>query len=562
MNGIINIVRKKRKENGLHGSLAVNAGTKGRGNATASVNYTTGRISMFASYGIRRDYYEIKNTDERTRMDSTTRYVSQLTTGSAHPLSHIIRVGADWNISSGDRLQVNGGFNRRHFVRHDNIYATDRDAGQSIIYKSIRHRYDNENVRQWEAGTIYTHTFGTGRKLTADYYSYSSLKGLEDNQYATYTAENTTKDNTQIWQAYYQHLFRINYHHAWSGNLKLQLGYELDILQTDLNYHVQGLKGNIFVPDFGRSSDFTNDETNHALYATLEYIHGSWGVLLGLRPETMQIKSQLFTLDSIVKSNYFMIYPTLHISYAAGRHSELQLNYSLRVNRPEADDLNPFPEYQNPLTLKAGNPYLKPEKVHSLEASYQWKNRNATVLGTLYYRYVTNKLTTITRYVDNNILLTTKENMNSSSLAGAEIILNAEIGKWMTLNLNGNLFYDQIDATRLGYGKHKGTFAWSASLNANLSPFKNVLLQLNSRYLSPALMPQGRREGIFSTDISVKYAIPRLNLSFTATISDVFNTMKTIYTIDTTELRQHLEQRSNSRVFYLGVAWDFDTSKQ
>lgn len=87
------------------------------------------------------------------------------------------------------------------------------------------------------------------------------------------------------------------------------------------------------------------------------------------------------------------------------------------------------------------------------------------------------------------------------------------------------------------------------------------MLQANSRYLSPTLMPQGRREGSFTADIGAKYEIPRLNLSFTATLSDVFHTLKTTYVIDTPQLRQHLEQRSNSQVFYLGVAWNFDTSK-
>lgn len=142
----------------------------------------------------------------------------------------------------------------------------------------------------------------------------------------------------------------------------------------------------------------------------------------------MQIKSDLHSFDSIVKRNYWMVYPTLHTSYAIDEHNELQFNYSLRVNRPEADDLNPFPEYQNPLSLRAGNPYLKPEKVHSIEASYQWQKGSMTLLGTLYYRYVTNKLTPVTSYLDGNILLTTKENLNNGSSAGAELILNANIG--------------------------------------------------------------------------------------------------------------------------------------
>ena len=94
-----------------------------------------------------------------------------------------------------------------------------------------------------------------------------------------------------------------------------------------------------------------------------------------------------------------------------------------------------------------------PEKVHSLEAGYQWKNGGTIILGSLYYRYVTDKLTTVTRYVDNNVLLTTTENLDNSMAAGAEVIVDAEVGKWLTFNFSGNLFYNRIDASRLGYGK-------------------------------------------------------------------------------------------------------------
>lgn len=73
---------------------------------------------------------------------------------------------------------------------------------------------------------------------------------------------------------------------------------------------------------------------------------------------------------------------------------------------------------------------------------------------------------------------------------------------------------------------------------------------------------QGKREGTFTTDIGAKYEIPHLHLSFTATLSDVFNTFKKVYTIDTPQLQQRLEQKMNTRVFYIGIAWNFNTLKQ
>lgn len=334
---------------------------------------------MSASYGIRRDLYEPHIGDERTRNDSTLAYTSQQTTGRAHPISHIVRAGVDWKVDSSDRLQVNGNYIREYFIRTEDIYTTSRNARQDITYQGVRYRYDNENVRGWEVGSTYTHTFGKDCELTADY-NYSSLEGLEDNQYTTYSTDNMTKDNTQIWQAYYQHLFHLTYRRNFSKYLKLDFGYELDALQTDLNFHVQNLEGDIFVPDRNRTNDFTNCKTNHALYATVEYKQGAWGLLFGIRPELMRIKSHLHNLDSIVTNDYWMMYPTLHVSYAIDEQNELQLNYSIRVNRPEADDLNPFPEYQNPLSLRAGNPYLRPEKVHSVESGYQWRKGGTTTL--------------------------------------------------------------------------------------------------------------------------------------------------------------------------------------
>ncbi|MDD3227699.1 MAG: TonB-dependent receptor [Oscillospiraceae bacterium] len=562
VSGIINIVMKKQRKAGFNGTLSANTGSQGRNNATASINYNTGRLNLFTNYSIRFDRRDRTVTDDRTMNDSVTHYLLQQTDSKAHPISHIVRAGMEWNINQNNTFQLNGGYNRRNFTREDYVTTTARDASQIVTAQSVRYRHDNEGVKQAEGGVVYTHTFGENHELTADY-SYSMEEGLEDNAYTTtdlIASSLASRENTQIWQANYQHFFRLSYQRTFNDHLTLNLGYELDALKTDLNFHVQNFENNTFVPDANRTSDFTNYQSNHALYATLEVKSGKFGMLLGLRPEYMALKSHLFNLDSIVNNHYFMVYPTLHTSYQLNGLSELQFNYSLRVNRPEGDDLNPFPEYQNPLSLKAGNPYLKPERIHSIEAGYQWKEGSTTLLGTLYYRYVTNKLTTITKDLGNSVLLTTKENLNSSSSAGAELIMNTDMGKWITLNLSGNVYYDQIDAQRLGYGKNKNAIAWSAALNANFNVLKGVMLQLNSRYISSSLLPQGRREATFITNLGVKYDIPHTNVAVMGTVSDLFNTMKRVTTLDTPLLKQRVEQRRLPRFFYIGAMWNFGTN--
>ena len=153
------------------------------------------------------------------------------------------------------------------------------------------------------------------------------------------------------------------------------------------------------------------------------------------------------------------------------------MSYSLRVNRPEGSDMNPFAERINPLILEAGNPDLKPEKIHSLEAGWLWRMGNGgSLMNTVYYRYITNQITTVSRYIDSGVLLTTKENLQSSQNAGIEFIWSCPVARWFDFNLNANGYYSQIDASKLGFGKNKDTFSYSALLNANFRPFNHYMV--------------------------------------------------------------------------------------
>src|SRR5258708_23456710 len=102
----------------------------------------------------------------------------------------------------------------------------------------------------------------------------------------------------------------------------------------------------------------------------------------------------------ISESRVFQQPASLHLSSNLTDTRQLQLNYSHRVHRPESDDLNPFPEFQDPFNLQAGNPHLKPEETHSIEAGYQYKKDETSYLATVYFRDTYHGFTTVTRYID------------------------------------------------------------------------------------------------------------------------------------------------------------------
>lgn len=95
--------------------------------------------------------------------------------------------------------------------------------------------------------------------------------------------------------------------------------------------------------------------------------------------------------------------------------------------------MNPFPEYRDPLNLRAGNPKLLPEMIHSVEFGYKWQNDNFSIVPSLYYRYKKNGFTSVTIPLNDSVLLTTEQNLSNDQSAGLEIIFSAKAGNFSAL---------------------------------------------------------------------------------------------------------------------------------
>jgi outer membrane receptor protein involved in Fe transport len=565
--GIINIVLKKERQLGLNGTFAANAGNKNRYNSTLTLNYNPGKINFSGSYGIRLDNRDRYTYDSRTKADlaaGQNTLIDQTTSSTAKPLSHLVRGGIDWDISKKDNVQLSGSYSYTSFQRNENIQNLYRNASQDTTEHFTRFRIDNEYETDLEISAVYEHTFGEDHSFTVDF-TRSQAKELEKNTYTNryfFPLRPETKDNTLIWQDESENLIRANYTRPFGEKTKLDVGTEIELDRADMNYAAENLSNGTWETDAERTNHFVFDENIYAVYATYEAELEQFGIMGGLRGETARIKSKLVTTDTVISNNYSNLFPTLHTSYHFDASNELQLNYSLRINRPEGDDLNPFPEYKDLLNVSSGNPNLKPEKIHSLEFGYLWKRSSTTLLATVYYRNTIDRMTEITRYINDSVMWTAKDNMSSSQSGGLELMLNASVGKWLTLNFSSNVFYNTIDASDLGFSDHKSTLSWRASLNGNINISKNLMAQLNTRYTAKSLTPQGYREPSFILNAGARYSLLHNKASILFTVSDLLNTYKSVLNLDTPELQRRLERKRTSQIFYLGVSYNFGNSEK
>jgi outer membrane receptor protein involved in Fe transport len=233
------------------------------------------------------------------------------------------------------------------------------------------------------------------------------------------------------------------------------------------------------------------------------------------------------------------------------------LNYSKRVNRPEGDELNPFPEYRDPYNLQAGNPKLLPEIIHSVELGYKWQNEKFSFVPSLYYRFKKNGFTTVTIPLNDSVLLTTQQNLSNDKSAGLELIFSARAGTFLTANLSSNFFYSQIDATNLGYNNNKSIVSMAASFNATATLTKTTLMQVSCNYRSARLTPQGKSFGNFVFNTGFRQDLFKKKASITLTASDLFKTLRQKNELNSLYLKQLSVGRRDARIIYLGLSYRF-----
>jgi outer membrane receptor protein involved in Fe transport len=238
------------------------------------------------------------------------------------------------------------------------------------------------------------------------------------------------------------------------------------------------------------------------------------------------------------------------------------MNYSHRIRRPDSEEMNPFPEYADPYNLRIGNPGLKPADVHSVEFGYQYKKSKTTFLSTIYYRSTYNGMTDITRFINDTVKLTTRENLTKSSSAGLELVLSSSIGNLANINLSTNAFYNTIDASGLGYSSSKSIIAWSANISAGINLSKSSVLQITSSYTAETLTPQGKQLPAFVLNTGFKQEFLNRKLTMIITVSDLFNSLRNNTITNTPELYEKIVRRRSARIVYAGFTYTFGNQKK
>ncbi len=568
--GIINIVLKKNIKLGWNGTLTVNAGNKDRYNGNIYLSYNSGKINLFASYGLRQDSRKRTNKIDRIYFDSVGKinsYYNEYNISRLRPLTHVVNFGADYNFNERNSFGINGSYYCRKLTKHDVINKFTYDDKNILIDNYDRFRYDPEFEKQTGIAAFFEHKFKKADHELRIEFNNSISNEVENNRYWNmyYLPQRPTElDNTLIKQKDNENQLTIDYTLPINKSSSMELGYDGSINKKDLDFYGEYYDTALqkFIKDVIKTNLFLYKESIQAIYVTYQKSFEAFGFEAGVRAEQVNLKGNLVTIDSLIQNNYFKLYPTLHLSYEIDDDNELQLNYSRRINRPDPDELNPFPEYRDPRNLYAGNPKLLPEIINSVEFGYKWKNKNYSFVPSVYYRYRTNGFTEVIKPINDSTLLTTSENLANDNAAGLELIFSSKAGKFFSGNLSGNIFYNQIDASNLGYAQNKSIVSFSANMNTTFTVTKTSMIQLSANYRSARLTPQGKSYPRFVANIGLRQDMLKKKMALTLTASDIFATARDKRDFNTIYLNQSSTGKRDVQIFYIGASYRFGKTKK
>jgi outer membrane receptor protein involved in Fe transport len=562
--GIINIVQKKNTTLGINGNLTANAGNQGRYNGNVRLNYNPGNLNMYASYSLRKDNRNRTSSDARIQTDSTSvvTYYNGDLFSYASPLSNTAALGLDYRINSENQFGISGNYFINTFTRTDNLNTLLQDETRVATESYVRNRFDPEYEKEYGFATYIEHDFPKDEHKLRLEFSSSQSPEQEDNHYSNIyqlPSASTTYDNTLIKQSGKENQISLDYSNPLSEKSSLEVGYAGEFKNNDFDFYAEYFDASQqrFVKDGAKTNQFLFDESINALYVTYKQSFGAFGIMGGLRTEQANRTSDLLTSSSIFSDSYFHIYPSVHLSYKLNSAAELQLSYSRRTNRPRGEDLNPFPEYRDPRNVSAGNPSLLPEYIHSVELGCQFQNDLISILPAIYYRYTDNRFTQLTQAINDSTLLTTRYNLSNDQSGGLELIVSANFGEIITAHWNASGFYNQIDASNLGYSDKKSITTWSSALTFNVNVAKGSRVQINSNYNSSRLTPQGENSPSYVVNTGFRQELFDGNLSLVLTATDIFKTAKRRLELNTPLLNQTVINRRDSRIVYFGFTYHF-----
>lgn len=538
MSGIINIVLKKNKANGLNGVATTVIGYGGKYSAGFNLNYKKGRWNFFTNANYRDwDLYKKNGADRTNYLSDSLPRIFQYSSGFQRTQTTNAKVGADYSWKKN--------------TLSTSIGITPNNEKTEDIYQYFIQRLDSSSLFNYsgkqtgatpgntiEANLLFNKKFVNPKDdFTASYqFSRNTTENTATFSQDVWTWQSLKQDNLNIGNITTQ-TFQLDRIKMVAHQAKWEFGGKAILRNTDRDLQFKRLDttNNVFYNDAAVSNRFIYDEKIFAVYSTYTRSFGKWNTTGGLRLEQTFTQSTQRTQNSQYLFNYGLkgsgdtlgIWPGLFPSFAVSRNIapgwDFSLSFSRRITRPNGGQVNPFKNVQDPLNIFIGNPYLRPEYINSFDLSFILRKPKYTFTPALYYRQSHGEMWRLRSVDARGISTTTFINFNQSNNYGSEFTFVGDLKNWWNINANLNIFYYKIDANNIIQGLTNSGLTYNAKAINSFKLKQGWNVQLVYNYRGKLNRAIGTIQPIPNFDVSVRKDVLKGKGNVSVALLDAFN---------------------------------------
>jgi len=533
--GIINIILKKGKANGLNGTVSAGYGILNRYNASLVMNYRKNKVNVFGTYSLN----DARNTNQwiehRTILvNDTTSHYNLNNNGTDQRLNNSLKLGFDYFVDDKSTFTYTASGN----YSHDKNVSTGVSQNLNALEDTLESYRSNNSQHSYNYSVTNDFSYrmkfdSTDHELDIDFnHTYlqnaasAVLSSLAYDTTGAYDTANslfrrTTSNN---------YIHDLNFQLDYIRPLKRLKGYKIETgvkSSTTINnnvFNAYNTVNSIETRDTLLSNKFNYTQNISSVYALLRGTYKKWlSYSGGLRGTYTYIKSN----DNAVYQSYPGIFPSGSANAAINDTQNVSLSYSRRVQRPQFRQINNTITYIDQYTTWQGNPLIKPAYSNVVNANYTLhvgKQMFSFDVGGNFQ----NGMFIQTSSIDSQrITRQTVANGGNNKIFNLSFYCKLHFTKWWDLQVYNNYSYkDYGFESGVNLAPVSGSVynLWSSNV---FTFWKGMVLDINGWFNSRGVNAQGVSLPVGVVNASLKKSfLKKKELTVSLAANNIFNTME------------------------------------
>ncbi len=299
--------------------------------------------------------------------------------------SHRFNISGDYKIDTANSLKIASSVNLQQSQYYINSKYNSVAADGKLLNDGFANSFTTGNGYSWNNNALFRHRFPKkGRtfsaNLSANLNNSKSNGGLlSQNNY--YQPDGTLQQSDTINQINNQHGNSQSYGAVFSYTeplskkslLEFNYNFNATFSASDkTTYDYDNASGGHNLVNNALSNNFLSDYIYHRPTINWRYQQKKYNFTIGGAVQQAALNSDFHSMgkDSSLNRSFTNFLPNANAQYKINAYKNLRLLYNTFTRQPTITQLQPIADNTDPLNIKIGNPDLKQEYYHRLQAEY------------------------------------------------------------------------------------------------------------------------------------------------------------------------------------------------